>query len=128
MATELRKSIFEADDIGREVVDVPEWEVKVEVRGMNGKARATFLRRATNPADGTLEYEKFYPELLIATIHDPESGEKVFESADRDAINEKSGAALERLALVAQRLSGLGAADVEAAKGNSESSQSEGST
>lgn len=128
MVSELRKSILENEDIQQEIVAVPEWGgTKLEVRGMNGKDRASFLRRSTD-SEGNIAYENFYPELLIATLFDPESGEKVFEPADRDALNQKSGAALERLAIVAQRLSGLGVSDVEAAEGNSEGSQSNGST
>jgi hypothetical protein len=126
--SELKKSILDADDIQSEIVEVPEWNVKVEVRGMNGRDRANFLKRSTNPVDGTLDYDKFYPELLIGTLFDPETGEKVFEGPDRDSLNTKSGKALERLATVAQRLSGLGVVDVEVAKGNSDSSQSNAST
>lgn len=126
MASELRKSILEADDIPHEMLKIPEWGVEVEVRGMNGLERAGFLRRATGD-DGEVAYERFYPELVIATVFD-ESGQKVFEPADRDAINAKSGAALERIASVAQRLSGLGSVDLEEAKGNFDGSPKNAST
>lgn len=128
MASELRKQIFEAEDIPEEMVDVPEWETKILVKGMNGKGRANFLRRSTDPVSGQVSYENFYPELVIATAHDPDSGEPIFESADRDNLNSKSGIALNRIAEVAQRLSGLGGADVEEAKKDSPETQSNGST
>lgn len=128
MGNDLRKSILAAEDIRSEIVEVPEWNVKLEVRGMSGKERATFLRRTTEPGSGEVSFEKFYPELLIATVRDPETGDPVFEAADRETLNSKSGVALERVASVAQRLSGLAGADVEEAKGNSDSSQSNGST
>ena len=108
---ELRDTILRVQDIQTEIVEVPQWDVKIEVRGMTGKARANFLRSVTG-RDNQTDMEKFYPQLIIATAHDPESGEPVFELADRDALNAKSGAALEVLAQAAMRLSGLVTADV----------------
>ena len=127
MASELRKSIFEVDDIPTQVVEVPEWGVEILVKGMNGKGRANFLKRSTD-ADGNVSYENFYPELVIATAFDPESGEQIFDSADRDTLNTKSGVALNRIAEVAQRLSGLGSDDVGEAKKDSSESLKSGST
>ncbi len=115
MASELRKSILESEDIPEKIVDVPEWGTKVLIKGMNGKARANFLRRSTTQS-GEVSFENFYPELVIATAHDPETREPIFEPADRDGLNTKSGLALNRVAEVAQRLSGLGADDLEEAK------------
>ena len=127
MASELRKLVFEAEDIPEEEVTVPEWGVTILVRGMNGKGRANFLRRSTN-AQGEVSFENFYPELVIATAFDPETGEQVFEASDREELNRKSGLALNRVAEVAQRLSGLGTADLEEAKKESEETESNGST
>jgi len=114
MAGELRKTILETDDIESEIIDVPEWGLKVEVRGMSSKQRAKLLKSSTQ--DGTVNMMTWFPDLLIATVFDPESGEQVFERADRDAINAKSGAAVSAIADVAARLSGLGDDDVQAAK------------
>lgn len=114
MAGELRKTILEADDIISEDVEVPEWDTTIQVRGMNGKERAKLLKGAA--AGGEVNMEKWFPDLLIATVHDPETGEKVFEPADRDALNAKSGSAIATIADVAARLSGLGETDVQLAK------------
>ena len=113
-SNELRKAILEADDIETEVVDVPQWGVKVEVRGMTSKERAKLLRSTT--VDGQVDFNRWFPDLLIATIHDPESGDRIFTQADRDALNQKSGAAISHLADVAARLSGLGDSDLTDAK------------
>jgi hypothetical protein len=108
MASELRNQILKADDIGKEIVEVPEWGVKVEIRGMNGLARAKFLKASAGPdGAGTVDFERFFPDLIIACAFDPETGEQVFDLADREVLNEKSGAALQRLADPAMRLSGL---------------------
>lgn len=111
----LRARILETEDLPIEIVPVPEWGgVKVEVRGMNGLDRARFMQKVAG-SDG-VNFESWYPELIIATAHDPETGEKVFEKADKDPLNRKAGAALSRLGDTAARLSGLGASDVESAE------------
>lgn len=128
MASELKKLILDFEDIPEEKVVVPQWgDVEILVRGMTGKDRANFLKRSSNTQTGEVDFEKFYPELIIATAHDL-NGEKIFEGADRDAINAKSGAALESIARVAQRLSGLGAEDLESAKKDSAETENSAST
>lgn len=128
MASELRKSIFDIEDIPEEVVPIPEWgDLKILVRGMTGLSRANFLKRATD-ANGEVAFDRFYAELVIATSFDPEDGEKIFEPSDREAINAKSGLALERLARVAQRLSGLGSTELEEAKKDSAETMNSDST
>jgi hypothetical protein len=102
---DLRTKIFEADDGKSELVEVEEWGVKVEVRSMTGKRRAFMMTRFMG--DGGLDTERLYPELLIATVYDPETGDMVFRPEDADALNERNAAALERIAQVALRLSGM---------------------
>lgn len=120
MASELRKTILESEDIISENLLVPEWNVTIEVRGMDGRARAKFLRNTADPTGKSVAWEKYYPELLIATCFDPETHEALFEAADRDALNRKSAAALERVSAVSQRLSGLSGDDVESSKSETE--------
>ncbi len=102
----LRESILGAKDIQTETVSVPEWDVTVQVRGLTGTQRARLLKNGFEPS-GAVNFERLYPELVIASTFDPESGERVFTDADRDALNEKSGKALERIAQAAMRVSGL---------------------
>lgn len=103
----LRDRILQSQDIEAEEVEVKQWGVTVEIRGMSGLERAKFMERFTGQ-DGNLDYEAMYPSLLIACVHDPVTGEKLFMPEDAGALNAKSGAALERLAQVALRLSGMG--------------------
>lgn len=111
-----RQQILESDDLQAEIVPVPEWGgVKVEVRGMSGTERARFMKRVSSDG-GEVDFEVWYPELIIATAFDPDEGTKLFEKADRDALNRKNGAALSRLGEKAARLSGLGASDVDDAE------------
>ena len=102
----LRDRILAADDIPSETVKVPEWSCDVLVRGMTGADRASLLERAVTP-EGAVTFSQFYPEVVIATAHDPETGERLFDDADRDLLMQKSGAALDRVASVGLRLSGM---------------------
>jgi hypothetical protein len=102
----LRDQILEAQDISSEQIEVPEWKVTVEVRGMTGKERAQFMQEFSTDT-GALDYERLYPSLLIKVLYDPESGEPIFRDSDGDFINMKSGQVLERLGRVATRLSGM---------------------
>lgn len=102
----LRDRILAADDIPSEMVTVPEWGLDVLVKGMTGADRASLLERAVNP-DGAVSFSRFYPEVVIATAHDPATDARLFDEADRDLLMQKSGAALDRVAQAGLRLSGM---------------------
>lgn len=123
----LRDLILQKDDIETEIVPVPQWGVELEVRGLSGRARAAFMREFIQK-DGELDYDRLYPALVINTVHDPATGERVFTDADYEAINAKSGAALETVAKVATRLSGLDEGAVDKAGKGSGSTRKKSST
>ncbi len=102
----IRDQILTAQDIPSESVDVPEWGVKVEVRGMTGAERTRIMDKAVGQT-GDVNLQFVYPEIVIATSFDPESGEQIFSPSDRDALLAKSANALDRLASVGMRLSGF---------------------
>ncbi len=121
-AKERRERILNANDIQSEMVSVPEWDTELKIVGMTGEERARWLQAAMETSkDGTVKtnLEKIYPDLLITCARDPETGEKVFEVSDRDALNQKSGAILERIAQIAVKISGLNPDAMEIAKKNS---------
>lgn len=105
-ASKLREKIFQSQDLITENVTVDEWGVTLQVRALNGKNRAKLLNDCMDK-QGNMDLEKFYPDLLIASCYEPETNELVFDAADRDQLNTKSGGALEKVAQVAARLSGL---------------------
>lgn len=117
-AGSLRERILAAQDQKSELVEVPEWGVTVEVRSLSGKQRAHVLQTAVD-RKGNTDLEKLYPALLVETVFDPEDGERVFRAEDRDAINARNSGALERVAQVAMRLSGIDAGAQERAEKNS---------
>jgi len=102
----LRTAIFDAKDIPSELVTIPEWNVAIEVRGMTGADRTRILDTAVS-ASGKVDLAVVYPEIVIGTCYDPDTGERVFESGDKDAILSKSAQAIDRLAQVGMRLSGF---------------------
>jgi len=116
----LRDKIKAADDIKRELVEVPEWGVTVEVRTISGAARAQLFAEATDK-NGKLHYDDAYTGLIIASVFDPETGERVFSAADADWLKKKSSNATERLTEVAVRLSGLSPEAIGQAEKNSDS-------
>jgi len=123
----IRDQILAAQDIPSETVDVPEWGVKVEVRGMTGAERTRIMDLAMGN-NGEVNLQFVYPEIVIATSFDPESGEQIFRPMDRDALLAKSANALDRIAAVGMRLSGFTQDSVDKAGKDSSATASEGSS
>lgn len=108
---DLRTSILEADDLESEVVTVDQWGVDVVVKSPDARQRARLMRDFMNAETGEVDYERMYPAIVIATVHDPETGATVFESSDFEMLAGKNGAAMETVARVAMRLAGFTADD-----------------
>lgn len=102
----LRDKILNADDITSEIIDIPAWEVQVEVRSMDGRSRTRLLKMASD-AEGNIDMEVVYPEMILLCAFDPETGERIFKESDRDAVLSKSAGPVELLALAAMRVSGM---------------------
>jgi hypothetical protein len=79
---------------------------RVEVRGMTVAGQREFLARVTSPG-GDVNRDLFLPELVIATVFDPDTGAPLFEAADRDTILQLPAADLNDVQRVAMRLAGL---------------------
>ena len=102
----LRDQILNSNDIPVETVKVKEWDTTIEVRGMTGAERTRILDLAM--VDGAeMNLQMVYPEIVISTAFDPETGEQIFTPEDRAALLSKSATALDRLASVGMKLSGF---------------------
>jgi hypothetical protein len=110
----IRDRIIAANDTAKEIVDIPEWGVKVEVRSMSGAARAVLVQDAANN-DGKLNFTRMLPEILIGCMFDPETGERIFDGEDTELLMDKSGAVLDKIIAVAMRLSGFNEGAVDTA-------------
>lgn len=122
-----RDAILEAHDLPHEDVAVPEWGGTVRVRGLTGAERDAFEASVVGDRGKTMNMRNLRARLVAITIVD-EDGKRLFSDADVVALGSKSGAALDRLFSVAQRLSGITHGDIEALEKNSDSDQSDGST
>ena len=111
----LRDKILAANDIQTELVEVPEWDTIVEVRGMSGHDRARILQAAAD-SEGSISIGRLYAETVIAATYDPDTGERVFRDEDMDVLLSKAAAPMARLASVGMRLARMEAGAGEAAK------------
>ena len=124
----LRDKILAVQDIPSEKVTVDEWEVDVLVRGMTAGDRVTLMQNAVDPVTGNVNMSIVYPDVVVACVLDPASGEPVFTDDDKSALMGKSSAAIERIATVGLRLSGIGKEEQDAAGKDSSDIQSDDSS
>lgn len=110
----VREKILSAKDISSKVVEVPEWDVTLEIRTITARERARLIRDVYNE-DGEPDLELLYPHLLIASCYDTD-GSLAFQAEDVAALNEHNGSVIERVAMIAMELSGF-TKDAETAAG-----------
>lgn len=123
-----REAILEAQDIARELLEVPEWGGAVWVYGMTASER-DHLEKSLVQAKGKdvqANMENIRAKMAVVCLRD-ENGKRLFNEGDIHELGKKSAAALDRVFDVAQKLSGLSRGDVEELSKNSEIGQSEGS-
>jgi hypothetical protein len=128
MAILTREAILAAQDISRELVEVPEWGGEVLVRGLTGQERdkfeaSTIQQRGNNQS---INLQNLRAKLCSLAVCD-ENGKRVFTDMDVAALGQKSASALDRVYEVAKRLAGLGEVDVEELTKGLEESPFEGS-
>jgi hypothetical protein len=110
----LRDQILSIDDIQIKMVEVPEWGVTVEVRGMNGADRQKILDAAT-AEDTPMTAGGMFIDVILATSYDPETGERLFTEDDKGPLLTKNSKALDRLATAGYSLSGMAVDSVDEA-------------
>lgn len=116
-----KETIFAADDILTEEVYVPEWKGTVIVCGLTGTAKDLYDQSIVEVRGGKriAKLENLRAKLLVRALVTPER-QPMFTESDILKLGAKSSAVLERLCLVAQRLSGMRAEDLEELKKTSE--------
>lgn len=115
-----RADILNANDIQKERVNTPEWgkDGYVFVKALTARERDRWEAslyetkgRGTN-VEIVSKRDDMRARLAAITICD-ETGQKMFEVADIDALSQKSAKPIDRIFAVAQRLSGITKEDVE---------------
>ena len=122
---DIRAKILAAQDIPTETVTIPEWDVTLLVKGMSAGHRIDLMQTAYDVNTGQVNMSIVYPDVAVACAFDPETCEPVFTVDDKDAILSKSSAAVEKLANVGLRLSGIGKDEQDAAGKDSSNNQNE---
>ena len=118
-----KEAILTADDLPREEVDAPEWGGTVLVSAITGTARDAFEGAVQAAPDTNSNIRAL---LCVRAIVD-ENGKRVFTDAEAGALGAKNAATLDRVFVVASRLSGMSKDDIEVLEKNLPTGQSEGS-
>lgn len=116
----LRDKILATDDIPSEMLHVKEWGVDLRVKGMSAGERISLMQAAYDQKTGQVNMAAVYPDVVVSCTYDADTDKPVFGDNDKDALMSKSAAAIEAIAGVGLRLSGIGQAEDDAAgKGSS---------
>ncbi|GAG24491.1 unnamed protein product [marine sediment metagenome] len=129
MAT-IQERILEADDLPREKVHVPEWNMDVWIRSLTAAERDDYeqgLLRASGQGRSltmTPNLANAKAKLVVRTLV-YENGERMFTDVEAGKLGQKSARAINRLYDVAERLSGISEEDIEELVKNSDSGPGE---
>jgi hypothetical protein len=109
-----KDAILKADDLPRQVVEVPEWGGSVMVRGLTGSERDKFEASVLvkKGKDYDVKLADLRARLVVLSVID-EAGNRLFDDNDVAELGQKSASALNRVFEAAQRLSGLTDQDIE---------------
>lgn len=120
-----REEIFAAEDLKTEEVPVPEWGEggSVRVQAFSVATRDAFFAplQAAAADDDAARVEairKLSHARLVAFSVVDEKGDPVFTEADVAALEKKNPVVITRIAQVAERMNGIGTAQIEAAAKN----------
>lgn len=113
-----KSQILAAADLVTEDVEVPEWGGTVRVRAITAAERDAFETSVVGDGKGKRNLVNLRARLVALAIVD-DAGQRLFSDGEAEALGGKSGAAMDRVYAVAQRLSGLTERDVKELEGNS---------
>lgn len=91
-------------------VEVPEWNITVQIQAWSARQRAAFMERFKDAKTTGLAAMATILSVVEA------DGKAAFSLDDLEKLEEKSGQALERIALAALKLNGLAADSIDSAK------------
>lgn len=112
--------ILQADDLPRELVEVPEWGGEVYVRCLTAAERDDWESSVISLEKGgkaKTDMRNLRAKLVARTVCD-EKGERLFTDSQIQQLGGKSAAALDRLYSVAARLSAITKSDEDELLGN----------
>jgi len=106
-------------------MQIPEWDVTVEVRSMSARQRAQMQNYVADDDQTAGErQEALWGFLLTSCVYDPETGDPVFSDGDMEwLLEDKSFAVIDRLTSKCLGVSAVGADAVDDAGKDSSDSQ-----
>lgn len=103
----IRDRIAAVRPYASEEVFIPAWDETIEVRSISLGLRNEMLQSVMDEETKEADIKKLYPELIIRTAFDPETGERVFADDDLAFINGLDAGSADLLAKPALKLSGM---------------------
>ena len=113
---DLRGAILAADDIGKEIMEISEWQVdgapaRIELRGINGSQRAEMLDTCMvshgEKGESKFSFRLAHPKIVRMGVYDPATGQPLFVESDEPHIALKAGGVIDRIAQKLFELSGM---------------------
>lgn len=125
----LRDDILGVDDLSREEVKIPSWNLSqpVYVREMTAAERdeyEAYLLDNRGPDEKT-NLRGVRARLVVLTLVDKD-GNRIFSDSDIDAVGRKGARSIEPIVEAAMKLNAMRKKDVEALAKNSETAPGEG--
>ena len=115
-----------------EVVDVPEWDGKIRLRGLSARDRDEYEQSLLEVGrDGTTRVKKHHDNVrasLVVRCLVDENGERLFTDDEIGAVGTLDGAVINRLWQKARELSGMGEEAEEQAAEDFDNAQDGGSS
>ena len=105
MTKSIRDRIL-TSEVASEVVSIPEWDVKIEVRQRTVKQQYDILDKVRNP-QGEIDGLGLAVETIMACSYDPDTGEPVFDPADKDALMNVESSAFQVLLAATNKAAGF---------------------
>ena len=129
-AEQLRQFILQSGDRPEELVEVPEWRVKVLVRAMSASQRVLYEALPRDQKTGRFKDPRhvYFEVIRMCCVH-PRTHKPVLQVADKDTVmDEKNGAIIDLLVGKALRLSELLPSQRESIRKNSENTPDSSTT
>lgn len=118
-ASSLRAKILAAQDVPERLVDVPEWDCQILMRGLTGKQRDAFeaevfvIKGTGKNIKSDVQRVNIRARLCALSIVDPDTKQQLFNDTDIEQLGNKAVVVLDRLYTIAQELSGMREEDIE---------------
>ncbi len=102
-----KERIKSAKDVVYKEVNVIEWDGKVYIKSLSAVEREELRKEVGEDPEKEMDLIKLQMKMLSLTIVG-ENKERLFTKEDIEWLQNKSATVLERLFLIAQKMSGLG--------------------